>query len=231
MNYREHALAYYRQYRAEGHRPDQALRIAQFSAKYDEHSKKRDVLPSRYDAYEGEQRNKLPNGWYYVVKFQYDDTHEAPWDWDDGHGVVIPLRERCSLEDWQLDWTMGDRDGWLYDRDASLAKAIKEGWNAPPYHEPGGAMRAVKADFDYLRRWCKNDWWYVGLIVELYDEDEHLIDENSCWGYESFSTDYLCAEARSWAASMIRNERRSLRAAAHQLRVTNRFHDAMECGL
>lgn len=231
MNYREHALAYYRQYRAEGHRPDQALRIAQFSAKYDKHSKKRDVLPSRYDACEGEQRNELPNGWYYVVKFQYDDTHETPWDWDDCHGVVIPLRGRCSLEDWQLDWTMGDCDGWLYDRDASLAKAIKEGWNAPPYHEPGGAMRAVKADFDYLRRWCNDDWRYVGLIVELYDEDERLIDEHSCWGYESFSMDYLCAEARSWVASMIRNERRSLRAAAHQLRVTNRFHDAMECGL
>lgn len=234
MNYREQVLFFYKKYRSDGHRPNQALRIAKYSAKYDEHSHKRNVLPSQHNAYDEEQDNRLPNGWYWKVKFEHDSDHERPEEWDDGRGITS--WERRSLEKWEHGWVLvWDRySPLLYDYKASLEKALKDGWDAPPYHtgtKLEQATRAVKQDYDYLRGYYNQDWWYVGMIVELYDEDDHLIDEDSCWGYESNCMDYLCSEARSWAARMIKDARRTQREERHAARVASRFYDAMECGV
>lgn len=236
MNYREQVLARYKFRRAEGHWPDQALRIARHDAKYGEHSPKRHVLPSQYEAYEEEQNNKLPNGWYWKILFKYDSNHERPEDWDDGQGVTYIKRGYDYPDEHEREWLLwSERYDWLiYDFKASLEKALKQGWNCPPYHEGTKlerAVRAVRENYDYLRRFYNQHWWYVGMIVELYDEDDTLLDEESCWGYESDCMDYLCEEARSWAASMIKKERRSRREERHAARVAARFNNAMECGL
>lgn len=225
MHYRDLVLKYYREHRADGHRPDIALGIAKYDAKYKQ-GKKLDIMPSRYDAYEGEKITKLPNCWKIKVEFQYDMDSGPPWEQCEDHGVVGKWeRGRREYDD---DWLlMSDCGSYLYyNWKAGLKLAIKDGWG------PRSPMDAVKADYEYLRRWCDNKWWYVGMIVTLYDVDGNtILAKESCWGYESDNIVYLCSEARSWAAYMIRKERKDRRTAALAEKIGNRFADAMECGV
>lgn len=65
------------------------------------------------------------------------------------------------------------------------------------------AAAAALADFDRLRRWCDNQWHYVGVIVESLDEDEDVIDSASIWGIESDADDYLDEVAQDLAAELL----------------------------
>ena len=210
MTYRERVLHFYRQHRAENHRASQAILIAKHDAKYGDRSKKLWMMPSRYDAYDGEEITELPNGWKIKVEFQRDGDCGPPWEECDGHGEIYEARHRDECLD---NWLLNSDRIWhrYYDWKATLPKAIKERWDAKPYGvgtKQERAMRAMKADYEYLRRWCNDDWWYVGLIVTLLDENNEQIDEDSCWGYASNDVGYLCSEARSWAAHMIVKARR-----------------------
>ena len=82
-------------------------------------------------------------------------------------------------------------------------------------------MRAMKADYEYLRSWCNDEWWWVGLIVTLLDENDEEIDEESCWGFASNDIDGLCSEARAWAARMIVKARRVQNNVRTSIQVRN----------
>lgn len=230
--YKKRITAFYRIERAKNLPASQALRCAKYEAKYGERSHKRDILPSHYSAYEGEEVTTLPNGWKIKVAFKCDQDSGPPWDCD-GYGVVTDWQRYDEhLDNWEL---CSDRRSYrYYDWRTTLPIAIKDGWDAPPYrtgtpHER--AMRAMKANYEYLRRWCNDDWFYVGLIVTLLDENDEELAEESCWGFESDAMSHMADEARSWAAHMIREERRERREAALQARIDARFHDAMENAL
>lgn len=204
-NYHERVQHFYKQHRAENQRASQAILIARHDAKYGERSKKLWVMPSQYGAYDGEEITELPNGWKIKVKFQHDEDYGPPWKEHDGHGETYETRySEDHMDDWCLN---SERYNYrYYDWKATLPKAIKECWDAAPYGvgtKQERAMRAMKADCDALRRWCDDDWWWVGMIVTLLDENDEELDEESCWGYESNCIDYLCSEARAWAAHML----------------------------
>jgi hypothetical protein len=67
------------------------------------------------------------------------------------------------------------------------------------------AAAAALADFDRLRRWCADDWCYVGVIVTLVDDDEDEMPEFSAsvWGIESDASDYLEETARELADEVL----------------------------
>ena len=67
----------------------------------------------------------------------------------------------------------------------------------------------MKSTYEYLREWCNDDWWYIGWIVTLYDPNGDEIDSDSCWGFESNSMGYVCEQARSAAARMLRRAHRA----------------------
>ena len=206
LNYPARILYFYKLRREEGHQPQQARLIAKHDAKYGEHSHKLGVMPSPYSAYDGEETTTLPNGWQIKVEFQRDDDTGEPWNEHDGHGLVYETHKR---EEYMGDWELNSERGWYryYDWKESLKIAKRDRWGAKPY-DTSTAMDAVKVDYEWLRRWCNDDWWWVGMIVTLLDEADNEIDSDSCWGYDSDSIDYLCSEARNWAARMIRKERR-----------------------
>lgn len=130
------------------------------------------------------------------------------------------------------DWILNSDRGWYlyYDWKESLKLAITDGWGCKPY-DTSTAMDAVKADYELLRRWCNNDWWWIGCIVTLFDENDGEIDSDSCWGFDSDSMAYVCEQARSWAASMLRKARKEQREEARRERAARRFNDAMRCGI
>ena len=215
--FRKAVRAAYKVQRAEGHRPSQALAIAKSDARYCNGSNKRNMMPSRYAAYDGVEITELPNGWKIKVEFRHDGDSGPPWSECDGMGVIETSTHRPGEYDEYDDWIINSDRGWYryFDWKATLPIAIRDGWNTPPYHmhhdKKAQAMAAMRSTCEYLRRWCNDGWWYVGMIVTLLDEDSNEIEEDSCWGFESDSTDYLTSEARSWAAHMIVKARKDLR--------------------
>lgn len=227
--FKKRVLKAYKVERAKNLSAKQALRHAKYEAKYGFGSPKRRIMP-----YRGETEViELPNGWTAEIEIQYDEDSGPPWENSDGHGVVTDWQSRDeNLEGWELN---SDRSSYrYYDWRATLPIAIRDGWDAPPYKTGTPreqAMRAIKLDYEYLRGWCNGDWCYVGLIVTLKDENGEVIDEDSCWGYDAESDEYLCSEARSWLAHMLRKARKEKHERTLQARIDNRFHDAMENAL
>jgi len=67
-------------------------------------------------------------------------------------------------------------------------------------------MRAALADFDRLRRWCNDDWSYVGVIVAPVCpccDEAKWDDAQSLWGIESDAGEYLQEVARELAGEFV----------------------------
>ena len=148
-----------------------------------------------------------------------DDTHEPPWEAEDGHGPVRWVR----LNDFGQpakepgeSVLISDRHGaTVYGMDDATKLARKEGWDAEPYNTDKRetprqqAAKAAKADFERLKAWCNDDWHYVGVIVEAYREGIKL-GSASLWGIESDSDDYLEEVAEELADEAIEEAKAKL---------------------
>lgn len=232
--FRKSVRDYYKLERAQGHRASQALLAAKHDARYgmteDFHCRvttpiqrrKHKLMP---DCAGEEVRYKLPGGLIAVVRIEYDTDYSPPWENSDGHGVVSDWEHQTEASGrWELCEDHYSRR--YYDWRETLKIAKRDGWS-----RSGDIMDAVRSDYEYLRAWYNDTWYYVGLIVELYDANDELISEDSCWGYESYCEDYLCSEARSWLGWMLVNYRKQQREKCKQERIASRFRDAMECGV
>ena len=137
-------------------------------------------------------------GLKFRVHIERDDNDDAPWDREDGHGPVRFVHN--------INGTPSKRPGervlhkrryneyYLYDWQAACKAARRDGWNAEPYDAPNRIERAVQADFDRLRRWLNDDWWYVGVCVTVEGEDGEPVPdkyEHALWGIESDCTAYI----------------------------------------
>ena len=219
----------YQKYRADNYEPARAKALAIHDVRYGAWSRKRWILPNCTEP----KVTELPNGWKLRVVEEYDTDSGPPEKDSDCCGVVVSKhRQRYSEYSEEKCWALS-RD-WRYDVNASLEKALRDEWDAPPFGigtKQERAMRAVKRDYEYLSGWYDNQWYYVGLIVELLDENDTILEEESCWGFKSDDTEYLCSEARSWAAHMVVNQRRIERETKRQEKIASRFRDAMSCGV
>ena len=140
-------------------------------------------------------------GLRFRVHVEADDDRDPPWETEDGHG---PVRDSHAA-----DKRPGERvlfkdrhTHWFYDWQAATKMARKDGWNVKPYDAPNRIERAVQADFDRLRRWLNNDWCYVGVCVEVIDENDAPLTEkyeHALWGIESDCDDYIAEVARELA--------------------------------
>jgi hypothetical protein len=126
----------------------------------------------------------------YHVSYHYDTDSDAPWDREDGHGPVS-------------DWTRRDKRAGervlcedhgsfrYYDFAEANRIAKRDGWGVsdPQPGETKGQQRAraVEADYDRLRRWCANDWHYMGIVVMPFNSDGEPRRKYSAslWGIES----------------------------------------------
>lgn len=99
----------------------------------------------------------------------YDLDCEAPWDHDDGHGPVSDWTRRDKLPGERV-LCEDHRSKRYYDFAAAVRLAKKDGWDAPPYKtgtKGEQANRAAEADFKLLKRWCDNDWYWIGYKIEI----------------------------------------------------------------
>lgn len=165
-----------------------------------------------------------------------DDDCGPPWDDWDFHGPVSDWTQRDKKAgEWVLCEDRGSKR--YYDFAEAMKMAKKDGWDAEPYGvgtKGEQALRAVKADFEYLRRWCNYTWKYVTLhVILLGEEDEYgyadVEYEDYLHGveYDYSSNGYWLEEAKEVASGiMYEIKRQELNA-----KIANRFTEAMECGL
>lgn len=155
--------------------------------------------------YDGDKFER--GGREFVLAIRHDADHEPPWEEADGHGVVSEWtsrkkrsgervlasdRSRRRFYDFAETTRVAKKDSWGLGRDAEAELAQKLG------REPtrGEIVReSVTRDYDHLRRWCNDDWHWVGVVVK---EDE-TGEVESLWGIESDADDYLAEVARELA--------------------------------
>lgn len=152
-----------------------------------------------YGDYDAGERIELPHGFYAVVRVHHDSDHEAPWDDGDGHGDVSEWTTRDKRAGERV--LHSDRHSKrFYAYAGAIAKAKREGWDAPPYTGTKGerAARAVERDYEWMRAWCNDQWRYISVAVELFDRADTRAADDSLWDIES-EGDYW----RETAAEMI----------------------------
>lgn len=172
----------------------------------------------------GESITLTFEGWRIVATIHDDDDNTAPWKQEDGHGPVSDWTSRDKAPG-ELVLNEDGRSKRFYDFAEAVKIAKRDGWNAEPLDDglTGGAKaaKAARADYERLRRWCDDDWRYIGVALQVWFEDIQLTDEYGAalWGIESDAGEYctetandLISEAMAQAVAELENIRRKVAA-------------------
>jgi hypothetical protein len=91
----------------------------------------------------------------------------------------------------------------FYDFAEAVKLAKRDGWRAPG-DQTGTpreiAARAAEWDFNVLRAWCLDEWWYCGIAVTVAKDDVQLVGEAAAESFrekrEELRALYKAAKAR-----------------------------------
>lgn len=165
-----------------------------------------ETFPS--NAYQGNKITAKVDGFTVVATIHTDDCGDAPWDRSGGHGPVSEWTTRDKAPGERVLNVNGSRKRF-YDYAAAIALAKLDGWDAKPYKtgtKGEQAVRAVESDFKFLQGWCKEDWQYVGVAVQVFRDDVELTGEydHALWGIESINAEgYLDTVAEELVADAL----------------------------
>lgn len=133
------------------------------------------------------------DGIRYVATVYRDDDATPPWDRSDGHGPVTNWERRDKAPGERVLNTDG-RAKRYYDFAEAIVIAKRDGWGCEGGRKEGETLkayraRAVERDFEFLQSWCDDGWEYVGVDVQAWIGDVHLVGQYhcACWGMESNS--------------------------------------------
>lgn len=136
------------------------------------------------------------HGKTYAIEWFYDEHMTAPWEESDGHGIVSDWVSR-DKKPGELVLNTDRGLSRFYDYATTIEKAKAEQWGIS---DPQGktkaqiAAEAVMLDFEYLRRWCNDQWHWCGIVVTQLDEDGDPSNITAAsWGIEEdgiYSTAY-----------------------------------------
>lgn len=173
------------------------------------------------------------SGKKYHVCWYYDHDMGAPQDEGDGYGVTERMDWNPTDEE-QLEQHIADNEdeegegieleehtrltmmrqlqrpsswndsGLYYDVLSSLHKAKTE-WGID---DPVKAMEVVEKDFDYLKGWYDDDWFWLTVGVAPLDEDGDPVEDDReyCGGYESMILDDFDEDQKRYKAEVIEDQ-------------------------
>lgn len=140
----------------------------------------------------------IERDWRKFLVSHYADTDRGePWNENDGEGIVSEWTRRSKAPGERV--IASDHGSYrYYDMQATMKRAIEEGWDAEPYKtgtRKQQAARAVEVNFKKLRAWCNDEWHYVGVTVRPFCPEcgePHREDYRfALWGIESDDGEYL----------------------------------------
>ena len=132
-------------------------------------------------------------GLEFAAYVESDPDTEAPWDAHDGHGpvrIVFGTLHDCGKRAGERVLHSYRGTIWLYDWQEAARLARRGGWNAEPYDAPRRIERAVRADFERLRGYLNDSWWWAGVCVTRANAAPSTHYDHALWGIESDSPDY-----------------------------------------
>lgn len=151
-----------------------------------------------------------------------DDSSGPPWENECGHGPVRFIEDREPLARGEVVLYDARRGRYVYNFDAALVQASREGWGLNPEdlqrltarlgkRPTRGQIHAesVRRDTAYLRGWCADDWCYVGVCVQRIGPDGEPTGnpyEHALWGVES-TGDYWREVAAELAGELMPDTR------------------------
>jgi hypothetical protein len=173
-------------------------------------------------------KDRLPDLVHKGITFQVEtmraEGHGAPWEEDDGRGIVtdwLYYPDDPNLR--KLGNEGRDGNARYFDVAATRAKAKADGWGLSDEDRAKLPKRATKAqildaivegEYRFLNGWCSDEWEYIGVIVSLPGTG---IDA-SLWGIESNAGDYLQEVARELADQIIGDPETQSRLRATEAR-------------
>jgi len=154
------------------------------------------------------------DGLKFRVSHEYDHDAGAPWDREEGHGPVRHVRANFTGHH---DKRPGElvlngefnRGGHVYVFDDACRIALADDWGSYGWQGAGMTRRQFAAeqarnDYERLRAWCEDEWYYLGVVVTLLCVDGGETDAvQSLWGIESDAGDYLHQTASELVDSCI----------------------------
>lgn len=160
------------------------------------------IFNGTFSGYHGETISAMVKGFKITARLEHDPDAGTPWENCAGHGPVTDWTHRAKRPSERI--LCEDHDARRY---YDIAEAVKiagrDEWDAPPY---GGTdigkrvVRAVEADFQRLRAWCHDEWYYVAVVLSV-SRNGITLDEHaaSLCGIESDSGKYLTDVANDLA--------------------------------
>lgn len=151
-----------------------------------------------------------------------DPDCEPPWIGADGYGPVSEWTSRNKLNG---ERTLSSDGGMhrYYDWSEALRLAkgddggVEEGLS-----KRAKAIKAVAADFEYLRAWCNGEWRYIGVCVQVWYRGATFAHaQDAFWGVEDRG-DYWQDVAYEMLASIIRGHQVELHAQAARRRIESK---------
>jgi len=151
--------------------------------------------------------NLQVNGLSFRVEVHHDEAMREPWKSHDFHGVVSEWTRRDKLPGERV--LASDRESKrYYNVQESMEIALRDGWGC---ENPEGktkrqiAAEAVEMDFQRLRAWCNDEWYWCYVTVQLLGKDGSTIPGfcASLGGIESDSEDYIQETARELAEEIV----------------------------
>ena len=137
----------------------------------------------------------------FAVELMRDEDMSVPWQECDGHGEVTDWTSRAKRPGELILNQDGDSRRY-YDFSGACAIALRDRWDAAPYNDGTEtkrqqAAKAARADFEYLKAWCEDDWFYVVFrVVLLADEGEETDIEQYLGGVEYHNSDESDADIK-----------------------------------
>jgi hypothetical protein len=139
---------------------------------------------------------------------EQDDTRDAPWEREDGHGPVSDWTTR-EKEPGEVIIASDHRSYIFYNLAEATRIARREKWGVAGLVATNETPRAIAAlaaneDCDRMRAFCDDEWHYLGIIVDRIDSGGAVIDTASLWGIESDSgTEYFAEVAHELADELL----------------------------
>ena len=145
-----------------------------------------------------------------ALDIDYDS--DAPWE-EDGDGPVSDWTSRDKAPgELVLDAAMGAYR--YYDYDEACRIALRDGWDAAPLNTGQEttlqqAMKAALADYERLRAWYENRWYYADVVVTVSKAGIKLGSAALC-GVESDAGVYLVEVANELLEEAVAEARATL---------------------
>lgn len=176
-------------------------------------------------------------GMQFIVSFEHDGNHGAPWEEQDGHGPVSEYTRRDKKPgEWVLSSDRSSKR--FYDASEATRIAKRDGWGLGDEEKAKLATKlgrtatkgevtaeSVRRDFEYLRGWANDKWHYVGVCVRHVSQDADERYSYATWGIESDCDENLTEVAHKLAdecgraiESEIAANRATLKTIRHQFK-------------